>query len=1144
MDRSRGQLGKDMREGMLVAWQRNVGGMRLAAATVLIFLLLNPHFFVGQSTVQEAAQSRPQPLAEVQHGVVIESVGKNSAAETAGMRPGDILLRWTRSDHSGIVESPFDVAWVELEQNPRGSVRWEGLRGDQTEAWTIGADHWGLEVRPNFSGKLLSLYRQGVSAAQEDKWHDADARWREIIATTREVMIPTLSPWLLFHEAEALARRRQWTDADPVYQEAIEQLSPSNNYSLALAQRRWASTFQQRGNWPEAGRHFQNALKTIQSVDETLLAAALLTDLGVVAEAQGDLRNAEERYRQGLDIRQRLAPLSMEVAESLTYLGVLADEFGGPSQAEAYFRQALTIDREKAPSSITIAFSFNNLGILLSQYGDLTEAERDYDQALAVFEKLAPGGPGVAHVLNNLGDLEEQVGDGVKSAQDYRQALAIYTKLNRPADVANVLSNLGNLAADRGDLLQAERYDRQALQILEKLSNSLDLAEILTNLGKTLTRRGAPAEAEQYFRRALEIEEKAAPAGLDTAASLQSLGDVARQTGKLDQAEGFYRRALALRQQLTPGSMPYAETVAALAKLADRQGQPSLALPKYAEALGILNNRSLLAGYTDEVRAGFRAKHASYYKDFVDLLVRQNQTEQAIEVLESSRARSLLEFLMSSHIAIRRGVDQETIAQQRSLRMDLKAKSAIRTRLLTQQHSEEDIQAVDRDIERLASQYRELEVRILGHNPGYAALTQPASLTLKEIQQELLDNNTLLLTYSLSETSCYLFAVSKNSLHAYSLPKAAIIEARARLLYRLLGARSKRVKGETVQSRWARIAKADKDSRDVASALSRMLLKPVAAELGHKRLVIVSDGALQYLPFSALPEPDRSSREFNPLIADHEIVNIPSASVMVMLRREAAKRGSPSKELVILADPVFDPGDVRVGAGGRNSGSHDNPVLTSSARGEGFTRSAADFNWIGKGRIDLPRLAFSRREADAIASLVSPGQARKALDFEASRQLAISGELSRYRVVHFATHALVDNRHPELSGLVLSLVNAKGVPQDGFLDLQDIYNLDLGADLVVLSACDTALGRQLDGEGMIGLTRGFLSAGASRVVASLWNVDDSSTAKLMKDFYQSMEKGGAPPARALRLAQLAMWKQQQWSAPFYWAGFTLQGEWK
>jgi CHAT domain-containing protein len=195
------------------------------------------------------------------------------------------------------------------------------------------------------------------------------------------------------------------------------------------------------------------------------------------------------------------------------------------------------------------------------------------------------------------------------------------------------------------------------------------------------------------------------------------------------------------------------------------------------------------------------------------------------------------------------------------------------------------------------------------------------------------------------------------------------------------------------------------------------------------------------------------------------------------------------------------------------------------------------------GTQDFVRLRFSRNEAEEIARL-APSATLKALDFDASRKTAMSPDLAQYRIVHFATHSLLNNEHPELSGVVLSLVDRDGRQQNGFLRLYDIYNLRLGSDLVVLSACQTALGEEIKGEGLIGLTRGFLYAGAPRVVATLWEIDDRTTAEAMKKFYEFMLARGERPAAALRDAQVAMWKTRGWDAPYYWAAFTLQGEWR
>jgi CHAT domain-containing protein len=200
---------------------------------------------------------------------------------------------------------------------------------------------------------------------------------------------------------------------------------------------------------------------------------------------------------------------------------------------------------------------------------------------------------------------------------------------------------------------------------------------------------------------------------------------------------------------------------------------------------------------------------------------------------------------------------------------------------------------------------------------------------------------------------------------------------------------------------------------------------------------------------------------------------------------------------------------------------------------------------IGDTRLPrLSRLPFTRQEARAISTLVAADQRLEATDFRASRTTVMSGDLSAYRLVHFATHGFFNSEQPELSGLVLSLVDRGGKTQDGFLRMSDIYNLRLPAEVVVLSACQTALGKEIRGEGVIGLTRGFMYAGARRVVASLWQVDDLATAELMRVFYEGMLTERLRPAAALRKAQRQLAQDRRWASPFFWSAFVLQGEWR
>ena len=205
---------------------------------------------------------------------------------------------------------------------------------------------------------------------------------------------------------------------------------------------------------------------------------------------------------------------------------------------------------------------------------------------------------------------------------------------------------------------------------------------------------------------------------------------------------------------------------------------------------------------------------------------------------------------------------------------------------------------------------------------------------------------------------------------------------------------------------------------------------------------------------------------------------------------------------------------------------------------------ATEDTGVAKEGFYVPRLPGTRREAEQIVAMVSPVERRLVLDFAANREAATSAELSQYRYVHFSTHGLLNSVHPELSGLIFSLVNERGESQDGFLLAHEIFNLKLPADVVVLSACETGIGKDIKGEGLVSLTRGFMYAGAPRVVVSLWGVSDLGTTELMVRFYQGMLKQGMSPAAALRAAQISLMNDKRWASPYYWAPFTLQGEWR
>jgi len=496
---------------------------------------------------------------------------------------------------------------------------------------------------------------------------------------------------------------------------------------------------------------------------------------------------------------------------------------------------------------------------------------------------------------------------------------------------------------------------------------------------------------------------------------------------------------------------------------------------------------------------------------------------------ERARARTLLEIL--NEVPLKGRSEEAKVLMQRKEENQKKLNGWIRYRLqLAESANAAFVKTVDWEIEVLLEEYRQLEGQIRADDPLYAALSEPHPLNLREIQQSVIDKDTTLLEYVLGDNNSFLWQVDVDAVKSYRLPRRSLIEAQAREVFGLLTARNQKIKFETPLERKRRVNLADKAYPAAVERLSRTLLDPVAANLSRKRLLIVADGALLFIPFGVLPMP--GTRQ--PLIVAHSLVTAPSASVLPVLRRERERELPAPKSIAVLADPVFSSADPRVGYRLIPRRLRPQSLLDPSGTGIIGLRGA---------ETSFQRLPYTRQEADHILALFPPDQSIAALGFEADHDAALSPELRQYRIIHYATHAIIDGQNPELSGLVMSMVGEDGSPKKGFLSQYEIFNMDLNAELVVLSACQTALGKELRGEGQVGLIQGFMYAGAPRVVASLWKIQDKATAELMTRFYRAMLDGGKNPSDALREAQLSMYQESSWRFPYYWGAFVSQGIW-
>jgi CHAT domain-containing protein len=813
---------------------------------------------------------------------------------------------------------------------------------------------------------------------------------------------------------------------------------------------------------------------------------------------------------------------------------VITNDLSDFKKAFELCTQALQIKREAGDKSGE-ATQLNNLGSVYASSGQYQKALNAYLQARDIHKSLGElHGEGVT--LNNVGWVYASIGEYEKAIDIYNQALAPMRQIGQKYGQAKILSNIAVNYADLKDFRKALEINLEVLPLRPENNDREGRAITFNNIAGCYQNLGDKAKALEYYTQAIALHRKVGNQR-QLAAALRNVGTFHRDMGETPKAVEYLQEARDISRRI--GDLPSeAASLYNLAKLERDRGNLSEAHKLIETSLSATESLRISLK-SQQLRYAFLASARKSYELDMDVLMRMHKQQPdqgfaaaAFHVSERGRARSLLEMLRESRAEILQGVDPGVIERERELRRLIADRSERQTRLLSGKYTDAELSVVAQEIDTLTTEYEQLQARIRETSPRYTALTQPVPLDLTQIQKQVLDEETLLLEYSLGEEKSFVWAVTPSSLKSFELPQRAKIEDAARRFYELATERGRNVPGETLAQRKVRLDKAEIEYAQAASNLSQILLAPVAAELKQKRLLVVAEGVLQYVPFAALPSPGDAGN--SPLIAQHEIVNLPSASVLAVLRNDTVNRKPASRTVAVLADPVFSVNDPRLASGSK--GQH----ASADADAVGETQRSASESGVG----DLTRLRFSRQEAEEIARLAGEKRNLKALDFAASRTVATTDQLRDYRIVHFATHGLINNQHPDLSGIVLSLVDEQGRPQNGFLRLYDIYNLKLDADLVVLSACQTALGKNIKGEGLVGLTRGFMYAGAPRVVASFWRIDDRATADFMKRFYSAMLKDGLKPAAALRAAQVSMSQDKRWQSPHYWAAFTIQGEWR
>ncbi len=926
----------------------------------------------------------------------------------------------------------------------------------------------------------------------------------------------------IFVEADRLFKQ----ETDEARREARKKLAESLPVWRSIGDRVWeARTLHQMGfihywltDYKAALDHYNQSLELRRADGDKFGEAETLRAIGEVYTFQEEVQKAIEYCNQALVLQQALNEqwhsAGTFFALARAYWFLYENEKAGYN-----YVQSRDLYREAGDSG-NEATTLADLGMMQIIQGDFQSALDNVRRSLALY-RAEKSRYGEVAALHHLGDIYHNLGEPEKAFEYYNQALPILREIENPYAESYVLTSMGIVYNSMGDQRNALAHLNKSLPLCRKVQDRRCEAGTLRYIGKVYREMGDLPKALEHLDQTLRITRELNDPHNEGGA-LATIGEIYAEMGEHQNAIEYLNRSLKLRR-VVMNRRGEATTLYALAAVERDRGKLPEARAYVEEAIRIIESlRARVVG--TELRQSYFAAQQGSYELSIDLLMRLHEQSPetghdalALQTSERARARSLLESLVEAGADIRQGADPSLLDRERSLRQQLNAREERRIRLLSGKHTPEQAAEADREVNALLAEYQQARAQIRAASPRYAALTQPRPLELKEIQAQL-DDETLLLVYSLGAKRSFLWAVTPTTVKSYVLPTRDQIEKDARRFHELLEVSPQRKSLAEIKRRTER--------------LSEMLLGQAAGQLTRKRLVIVADGALQSIPFATLTQPGGK----RPLITEREIVNLPSVSALAQLRRDVAERSPAPKTIAVIADPVFEANDKRIKtkAGRAASATPDQADLLAAV-----TRSARDAGLTG-----FRRLPFSRREADQITSLVPPAMHSRIVDFEASRATLDRTDLSQYRILHFATHGLLNDKNAELSGIVLSLYDQQGQPQDGFLRAHEIYNLKLNADLVVLSACQTALGKDVRGEGLIGMSRGFMYAGAPRLVVSLWKVNDQATAELMKRFYNGMIREKLRPAAALRAAQAAMAQEPRWRAPNYWAGFILQGEWR
>ena len=841
------------------------------------------------------------------------------------------------------------------------------------------------------------------------------------------------------------------------------------------------SDLQSQANQTTALLTAQSALKLWKALNDKEGSARAYIQLGRCYLAQNVLSSAGENLVSALELWRALGNKAQQ-AEALIMLGFIEFRKGEWQGSIDYYTKAYgLIDEVAEPARMGQIAS--GLGAAFLENGLPERGFAQYEQALEFYRPIHP--IAASYAMLGMARSTYLQGNLTDAAKYIHQSLELVDRESLAAALS--LEYLGRVHIDLGDYAAGFQHLQSALKIYTKTENPKEISRVRALLGQAYDRQGLVANAKLHYSDALagfnKLEDR-----VNEAAVSYALGQLELKQRNYDEASRYLQQSITITENVRRVSTSSDLTIAFSATVQDR----------YEAYIACLMKK-----HEQQPAAGFAIT--------------------AFETSELARARTLADLLLAAQTSLPPGVDPKLAARQRSLQQTLRLKENDKISFLARKASSDQLKALEEETTRLEAEYKKVNETIRSRFSSYDKISRPTAWNLREIQEKILwDDDAVLLEYSLGVENSYVWTITRNEFKSYNLPPHKVIEEAAQRVYKLLST-SPATDDET-------------ELNHAIAALSKLVLAPVASSLNKPRIIVVADGVLNYVPFQLLRQ---SHSAAEPLISNYEVINVPSATILGQLRDEKQQRRPKSKVLAAFGDPVFAANYAQF----KDSTAGELPLALKTDETERWQRAWRDVE-IHADKLDpsvIQPLPYSKYELKDVSELAGRGSF-VARGFDASRQMLETIDLSKYSILHFATHGLLDPKRPELSGFFLSMVDASGRPQDGFITIDDVYRLEAPVDLVVLSACRTALGKDVRGEGLVGLTRGFMYAGASSVVASLWKVDDEATAELMKYFYANMLQKGMRPAEALRAAQNTLRQNPHWQSPHFWAGFTLQGE--